>query len=219
VQDVVVGLIALAVGAVFCLRGYLALRVVIPIWGAFAGFVLGAGLVDSITNDGFLGTALGWGVGLAVAVVFSLVAYLYYEVAVIIGMGAIGFNLGVALMVAIGVSWSWVIVLVGVVAAVLLAFVAIVADVPMVLLTLLTATAGATTMVAGLMLLVGTLSTDDLEVGATTERIDDAWWWYLTSAVLVLIGILSQVRDQERLRRTLRQSWESSGGRTMRSNA
>lgn len=218
-QDVIVGLLALAVGALFCFRGYLALRVVIPVWGAFAGFVLGAGLVDSITGDGFLGTALGWGVGFAVAIVFSLIAYLYYEIAVIIGMSAIGFTLGSAVMVAIGVTWSWVIVLVGVATALALALLAIIADLPMMLLTLLTATAGATTMVTGVMLLVGTLSTDDFEVASTTETIDDAWWWYAMYAVLVILGIVAQVRDQERLRQTLRQNWESSGGRTLRSEA
>jgi hypothetical protein len=217
-QDVIVGLLALVVGALFCFRGYLALRLVIPIWGAFAGFVFGAGLVDSITGDGFLGTALGWGVGFAVAIVFSLIAYLYYEIAVIIGMSAIGFTLGTAVMVAIGVTWSWVIILVGVVVAVALALLAIIADLPMMLLTLLTATAGATTMVTGMMLLAGTLSTEDFEVSATTETLDDSWWWYAIYAVLVLIGIIAQVRDQERLRQTLRQNWETSGGRTMRSS-
>jgi hypothetical protein len=218
-NDVIVGLLALAVGALFCFRGYLALRLVIPLWGAFAGFVLGAGLVDSITGDGFLGTALGWGVGFAVAIVFSLIAYLYYEIAVIIGMSAIGFTLGTAVMVAIGVTWSWVIVLVGVATALALALLAIVADLPMMLLTLLTATAGATTMVTGVMLLVGTLSTDDFDVAATTETIDDAWWWYALYVVLVVVGIVAQVRDQERLRQTLRQNWESSGGRSLRADA
>ena len=46
-QDVVVGLLAIAVGALFAFRGYFAMRVIIPIWGAFAGFMLGAGLVDA----------------------------------------------------------------------------------------------------------------------------------------------------------------------------
>jgi hypothetical protein len=219
VQDVIVGLLALAVGALFCFRGYLALRVVIPIWGAFAGFVFGAGLVDSITGDGFLGSVLGWGVGVAVAIVFALIAYLYYEIAVIIGMSAIGFTLGVTVMAAIGVTWSWVIILVGVVSAVMLALVAIIADVPMMLLTILTATAGATTIITGVMLLVGTLSTDDFEVGATTQTIDDAWWWYVSYVVLVIAGIVAQVRDQERLRQTLRENWQTSGGRSMRSGA
>jgi hypothetical protein len=56
-------------------------------------------------------------------------------------------------------------------------------------------------------------------VPATTETLDDGWWWYATYAVLVIIGIVAQVRDQERLRQTLRQNWETSGGRSMRSSA
>ena len=120
-DDVVVGLLAALTGAVFCFRGYLAMRVVIPLWGAFAGFLLGAGIVAG--DGGFLSTALGWIVGLAVAVVFGMVAYLYYEVSVLIGMTAIGFVLGTSVMVALGVTWSWVIVLSGVVLAVVLAFV------------------------------------------------------------------------------------------------
>ena len=139
-NDIVVGVLAILTGAVFCFRGYLAMRIIIPLWGAFAGFMLGAGIVSGA--DGFLGSALGWIVGIALAVVFGLLAYLYYEVAVVIGMLAIGFTLGTSLMVALGVTWSWVIVLAGLALAVVLAFVALVADLPMALLTVLTAHGG-----------------------------------------------------------------------------
>jgi len=44
---------------------------------------------------------------LAVAILFGLIAYLYYEVAVVLAMAAIGFALGTGLMVALGVRWSW----------------------------------------------------------------------------------------------------------------
>ena len=81
-NDIVVGLIAVLTGAVFCFRGYLAMRIIIPLWGAFAGFMLGAGIVA--TDAGFLATALGWIVGLAVALLFGLLAYLYDEVAVVL---------------------------------------------------------------------------------------------------------------------------------------
>ena len=43
-RDVVFGLMAVVVGITFCFRGYLTMRVVIPMWGAFSGFALGAGL-------------------------------------------------------------------------------------------------------------------------------------------------------------------------------
>jgi len=204
-DDVVVGIIAVLTGAVFCFRGYLAMRVVIPLWGAFAGFFLGAGVVAG--DDGFLTTALGWVVGIAVAVVFGLVAYLYYEVSVLIGMMAIGFVLGTSVMVALGVTWSWVIVLSGVVLAVVLAFVALVGDLPMVLLTVLTALAGASTIVSGAMLMFGVIDLDDFDSAITTEVLADDWWWYAIFVVLAAAGMIIQYSDVERRRQSLREAW------------
>ena len=204
-NDIVVGIIALLTGAVFCFRGYLAMRLVIPVWGAFAGFMLGAGIVAG--DAGFLGNALGWLVGLGLAVVFGVIAYLYYEVSVIIGMTAIGFVLGTSLMVMLGVTWSWLIVLSGVVLAVLLAFVAIAGDLPMVLLTVLTALAGAGTIVAGLMLVFGTVDLEDFDLGVTTETVADNWWWFVLYGGLVVGGIVAQFTDVDRRRQTLRQAW------------
>jgi hypothetical protein len=211
-NDIVVGIIALLTGAVFCFRGYLAMRLVIPVWGAFAGFMLGAGLVSG--DAGFLGNALGWSVGLGLAIVFGAIAYLYYEVSVIIGMTAIGFVLGTSLMVALGVTWSWVIVLSGVVLAVVLALVAIAGDLPMVLLTVLTALAGASTIVAGLMLLFGTVDVEDFDIGTTTEYVADDWWWFVIYGGLVVAGLIAQVTDVDRRRETLRQAWASGVGST-----
>jgi hypothetical protein len=207
-NDIIVGMIALLTGAVFCFRGYLAMRIVIPLWGAFAGFMLGAGIVAG--DAGFLATALGWIVGLVVAVVFGLIAYLYYEVSVIIGMLAIGFVLGTSVMVALGVTWSWVIVLSGIVLAIALAFVGIVGDLPMVLLTILTALAGASTMVIGLMLLFNVVNVGDFNSALTTEVLDDDWWWYVIFGVLVAAGIIMQFSDTDRRRDSLRAAWSDS---------
>jgi hypothetical protein len=209
-NDIVVGTIALLTGAVFCFRGYLAMRVVIPLWGAFAGFMLGAGLVSG--DAGFLGNALGWLVGFGLAIVFGVIAYLYYAVSVVIGMMGIGFVLGTSLMVALGVSWSWLIVLSGVVLAVVLAFVAIAGDLPMVLLTVLTALAGASAIVAGLMLFVGTFDADDFSIGQTTEYVADDWWWFMIYGGLVVGGIIAQFTDVDRRRETLREAWSTGVG-------
>ena len=66
-SDILLGIFALLAGLVFCFRGYMAMRVVIPIWGAFTGFMLGAGLVANLGNEGFLVSALGWVVGAVLA--------------------------------------------------------------------------------------------------------------------------------------------------------
>ena len=202
-EDIVIGLVALVAGSVFCFSGYRAFRLIIPLWGAFTGFAVGAGAISAITGDALLAKPVGWIVGLVVGVVFALLAYLYYEVAVILTMGSLGFLAGSALMTALGVGWNWLIVLVAVAVSVVFAVFALVTNFPRIVLVIVSATAGATAMVAGGMLLVGALETADLTRAYVTERIEDDWWWYLGYLALVLAGIFSQAagnaRDDARL--------------------
>ncbi len=202
-EDIVIGLVALVAGSVFCFSGYRAFRLIIPLWGAFTGFAVGAGAISAITGDALLAKPVGWIVGLVVGVVFALLAYLYYEVAVILTMGSLGFLAGSALMTALGVGWNWLIVAVAVAVSVVFAIFALVTNFPRIVLVIVSATAGATAMVAGGMLLVGALETADLTRAYVTERIEDDWWWYLGYLALVLAGIFSQAagnaRDDARL--------------------
>jgi Domain of unknown function (DUF4203) len=215
-KDIVVGVIAILVGGVFCFRGWLAMRIIIPIWGAFAGFVLGAGAIDAWTGDGFLRTVLGWVVGIALALVFGLFAYLYYEVSVIVAMTFIGFTLGVAMLSALGITWSWVLVLAGIAVGVALAWFSIIADLPMGLLTVLTALGGASVIVTGVMLLVGTIDVDDFDAGITTQKATDNAWWYALYGGLVIAGIVGQLAFRDKVERSLREAWIEQGGRQFR---
>jgi Domain of unknown function (DUF4203) len=216
-QDVIVGIMVILAGLVFCFRGYWAMRIVIPVWGGVTGFVLGAALVASGSDDGFLRTAFAWIVGIVVALLFFVLAYLYYEVAVVLAMGGIGFTLGASLMIAIGVDWSWVIALVGIAVGVLLAAIAIIGNLPMIILVILTAGGGASAIVGGLMLLTGKLQTAEItEQGAVTDRLHDDWWWYAIWVVLFIAGVIAQVRATERLWTSVRAEWTADDGKTLR---
>lgn len=211
-NDVLIGLSAVAIGAVFCLRGYVAMRTIIPLWALFGGFMFGAGLVASIGNDGFLRSVAAWMVGLVVGALFASVAYLYFEVSVVVAMGTAGFAIGTGLLTTIGVRWSWLVVLGGLVAGVLLALLAIASDLPAFLLIALTVLGGATTVVFGLMLLAGTLQTDDLDDASTTELVDASWWWYVIYLAAVTIGFVEQSRLQSALRTSPREQWSGTAG-------
>ena len=213
-RDIVFGLIAVLVGLTFCFRGYLTMRLVIPVWGAFSGFAIGAGLVSAISGDGFLANALGWVVGAVFAVVVGSLAYLYFEVSMVMGLTTIGFILGCSLMVALGVTWTWVVVLVGMAAGAAGAALAIVGDLPMVVLTVLTAFAGATATVGGLMLLLGDLHTADLDQASVIERVHDSTGLWVLYAVLALAGIVAQFRELDSITRSVRSEWESQRGRS-----
>jgi hypothetical protein len=215
-NDYLLGTLAVLVGGLFCFRGYTMMRIVIPLWGAFVGFVLGAGAVASITGDGFLAGAASWITGVIVAALFSALAYLYYEVSVVIAMVGIGFMLGVSVMVAIGVSWTWLIVLVGIAAGLVLAAAAVLGNLPMLLLTFLTATAGSSAVVGGLMLWVGTIAADDLDRATVIDRIQEDPAWWLLYAFIALAGIISQLRVQRETEATLRAQWLADGGSELR---
>jgi len=217
-KDIIFGIVAILIGALFCFRGWLAMRVVIPIWGAFGGFVFGAGLIEALLGDGFLRTFLGWAAGIVFAILFFFLAYLYYEVSVVIAMAFVGFALGVAVMSAIGVTWNWVLFIAGLVVGLALGFVAVITNLPMGLLTVLTAMGGATAIVGGTMLLFDTVNVDDFANGVTTKDVmGDHPWWYVMWAALVIAGIVAQIAFAERVDRTLRDAWTDAGGQHLRS--
>lgn len=209
-NDVALGFLAVLVGAIFCFRGYLTMRIIIPIWGAFTGFMLGSGLIANVTDDGILSTWVGWLVGILVGLLFGTIAYLYFEVSVVLAMSSVGFVLGTSLMVALDVTWTWLIVLVGVVAGVALAYFAIVGDLPMVVLIALTALAGGSTIVGGVMLMTGVFDVSDLDDVTVVQRIDDAPGWWALYVLLAVVGIVVQTRMARSLTATLREEWAAS---------
>jgi hypothetical protein len=205
--DIVLGVIAILAGLVFCFGGRLLLRLVFPIWGFFAGFAFGAGLVAGFSEEHFLGTALGWVLGLIFALLFAALAYFFYAVGVVIAMASIGFAIGSGLVVAIGIDWNWVAVTVGVLAGAALGIGAVIANVPMLVLTVLSSVGGAIAATSGFMLLTGAMDSADFTRSSATDQIKDDWWWYAVFFVLAIAGLVVQTRDAAAMRRSMRASW------------
>ena len=205
--DILLGILAIVAGAVMLFAGQFVLRIVLPIWGFFAGFAFGAGLFAELADERFLGTALGWVSGLVCALVFALLAYLYYAVAIVLAMAAFGFAIGAGLVVALGIDWNWLAVLVGLVVGAILGVVAVIGNMPMVVLALVSAIAGAVSIVAGLMLVFGSMDSADFTRAGFTAAVNDGWGWYLTLVVLAVVGFLAQTRARMVTRRSVRQAW------------
>lgn len=205
-SDWVAGLLAIVVGIVFCYQGLVAMRVAIAVWGVLVGFGLGASV--GADDGGILSTGLSWTLGIILGLLFGAIAYLYYEVSIAIAMASIGFVLGASVLVALGVTWDWLIVLAGLALGVVLAVVAIAGDLPSMLLVFLSATSGASAIVAGIMLLTGTLDSEQITVaGALTEELNDDWYWYAIWLALAITGIVMQVAASARRDASLRAAW------------
>jgi len=205
--DIVLGLFAILAGGFMLFAGQLVLRFVLPIWGFFAGFAFGAGLFAELADERFLGTVLGWVAGIVCALIFAVLAYLYFAVAVILAMAAFGFAIGSGLVVALGIDWNWVAVLVGIAIGAVLGLVSVMGNLPMIVLAVVSSIAGAVSVVAGLMLMVGAMNSADFTQGNFTKAVQASWGWYLTLVVLALIGIVAQTRQRLAMRRSIQETW------------
>ncbi len=155
-QDFLIGALVLLVGAVFCFVGYRFFRILIVIWGFFAGFNLGTAAMTSLFNNAFLGTTTGIVLGLVIGLVFAALAYFFYYFAVVLLGASAGYTLGSGLIGAIGLNNpGFVAVIVGVVLAVVFAFLILVLNLPKLLIMVFTALGGAVAMLAGLLILFG----------------------------------------------------------------
>jgi hypothetical protein len=205
--DIILGLLAIIAGGAMLVAGQLVLRLVIPIWGFFAGFAFGAGLVAEFADEHFLGTVLGWVLGLVFAVIFAVLAYLYYYVAIVIAMGAAGFAIGSGIVVALGISWNWVAVLVGLALGLLVGLVSVFTNVPMIMLVFIGSIAGAVGVTAGLMLLFGSLNSADFSRSDFTDTVSNSLGWSLLLLVLAIGGIVIQMRQRAQMQQSVREVW------------
>jgi hypothetical protein len=210
-NDIMVGLIALVVGLIVTFAGYAALRAVIALFGAFAGFGLGAALGASIPVGGVAGTVTLWLCALLGALLLGWLAYAFYQVGVLLGLASIGFSLGVALMLALGAQSGWLVWTVGALVAVVLVVVGLIGDLPAILLIVLTALAGANLVVTGVMLMTGTVSLRLLEAAGSALPPGQSWWWGLGSLVLAAFGMIAQLRSLRRARSaSMRAQWSGA---------
>ena len=208
-KELIVALFAAGVGALFCFYGYKAMRVLFPLWGFVAGFWAGGELVASITNKGFLSTALGIMMGLVLGIVFAVLAYLYYAVAVIIFMGFVGYWLGSGLMKLIGFKGGVIATVVGLVLAVVFVVGSMMANVPGYLLLLLTALIGGALIVSSVLVVGNVADLSQLNHGAVELVSQQSWVWKTMWFGLSLFGYLTQLSQVESEQLAWEKEWNS----------
>ena len=212
--DVVVAIMTVVAGALLCVRGCAAIRVAVPAGAFVAAFLLGAGLVQATTDSTLLGTATSWVVGLASGAPVGAAAWMWFEVAVAVAFAAVGYSATVATLAATDAGWSWWKVALGAAVGLTLGLLCVVADLPSILLTVLTAVAGAATVVTGLVLLGNSIGVADLASADTLGRIPTRAACVAAWLLLSLLGVGVQARTTPRV--TLRDRFVDAGGRQLR---
>lgn len=153
----ILGVTGIALGTAVAAYGTRGFYLLIPVWGAIAGFLAGTELVSQLFGDVLFGTLLGVLAGVGLGIVFAVVATLVYTIAVVILAVSVGYGIGSGLLVALGVAPGLVTAVGGAVAGAALGIIAVVADAPRVLIAALTAWGGVAVALAAGLVLVGVL--------------------------------------------------------------
>jgi len=193
-ETLCVAILAFVLGLIALFAGYRFFLFLLPIWGFFAGFFIAVSAVTVLFGDGFLSSVLGWAVGFIAGLIFALLSYLFYIVGVATLAGSVGYALGAGLMYAIFNDPAVLAFIVGLVAAVVLAFAALSLNLQKWLMVAITATGGATGLFLSAMLLFNVIDLTDLGTNPVRAVIDNSWFWYLIWIGLVVIGLAAQSR-------------------------
>jgi len=196
-QGLLMGALAIAIGLAFAFWGFRVFLVLLPIWGFFAGFLLGANGVDYIFGDGFLVTTLGWVVGFLLGLLFAVLSYLYYWVAVILLGGVLGYQLTLGLLHWIGFEADGILAFILALAGgALFAVGFFLLRMPAVLVIVATAISGAGATLAGVAIALGIVDLENATGGifGLHTQWDLGWIGIIAAIALAFAGAIYQTR-------------------------
>lgn len=196
IQVLCVSLFAFIFGAALLFLGYRFFFLLLPFWGFFAGFGLGAGMITLFLGDGFLGTVTGWASGFIFGLIFAALSYLFYFVGIALVAGSVGYGLGAGLVYLIFPnSFGIMAFLVGMVGAAIVALITLAFNLQKYVVIAITASAGATALMTSLFLILGTVSLSDLEANPVQPILQDSPFWALLWFVLLGVGLVAQIQS------------------------
>jgi hypothetical protein len=187
------GMIAMLFGLVLAFAGYRLLWILLPIWGFFFGFGLGAQTVQVLFGVGLLSSVTSWLVGFFIGALFAALSYMFYFVAVALLSGAFGYALGVGLLTAIGLNFGFLVWLIGIIAGVAVAIGVLYFNIQKYAVIVMTAMAGTGVIVFTFLAAFGNLSLVDLLLGPVRLALQNSFWWLLFFIVFSGVAILGQI--------------------------
>lgn len=195
-ETILIALFALVIGALFLMWGYRVFLVMLPIWGFFAGFWVGAQTIGLLLGGGFLATTTGWVVGFIVGLLFALFSYLFYMFGVALVAGAVGFALVTGFMALFGMDGGFLVFMLGLVGGIIAAILTISLNLQKYVIIALTAVGGSNAVLLSALLLFGQVSIDDLSGAGNSIRpiLQDSWFWGLVWLALAIVGFIFQIR-------------------------
>jgi hypothetical protein len=211
-QTIIAALLAAALGAAFCFAGYRVFLVLLPIWGFFAGFWIGAEGVSLIFGSGFLATSTGWIVGFILGLFCALFSYMFYIIGVAIVAAGFGAALGSGLLQAVGFDPGLLTGIIALVSAIIFAGATLLLNLQKYVIILITAIGGANALLVGPLMQFGHIDLRTLSVAGNSIKpiLQDSWFWLFVWLVIATSGVLVQIRANKKYtftRDRFREGW------------
>ena len=206
IEGIIVGLLAIVIGAAWAFFGLRLFTILLPIWAFFFGLVAGAQLGEDIFGQGFFATVLSWFIGIAVGLALAVISYFWYYAAVTIAFGALGYSLGVGLMAWLGIDASILGTIVGIVVGGLFAAGAFLLGVPALVVVYVSAISGAAAIVNGVLLFLGRIKLENLDSGLVGGVLTDSFVGVATWVVISVVAIVFQMRGIARVAAAIERS-------------
>jgi len=190
-------LFAAILGAMFLLWGYRVFLVMLPVWGFFAGFWLGAAGISLFLGQGFLVTITGWVVGFILGVIGALASYMFYGLAVGLIGALVGAAISSVIMGALGLDSGWIVGIISLIVAGIAAVLTLKFNLQKYVVILFASLTGADLIMVAGLLLFGVVSLSDLQGAGNllAPVFEVSWLAVIAWLALTVAGIVYQLRS------------------------
>ena len=196
-MDVLVALIALGLGLVALFFGFRLFLLLLPVWGALVGFLIGASFVAWLLGEGFLSSILGIVVGVVVGIGGALISVVWWWVGVVIAIGGFGFAIGYGVLPELGLDVGVLNLLVGLAIGVVFAVAAVVLRLPRLFVVTATALWGAGAVLAGVLIFLDEIQPEAVGYGAVDAVVATSLLWLIVYLGLAIVGAVAQLATSE----------------------
>ncbi len=195
-QILLFSLLAIVIGAALILYGYRIFLVLLPVFGFFAGFWVGASAMQWTLNENFLATLFSIIVGVVLGIVFAIASYAIYFAGVAVVAFAFGAMVAAGIMTFIGFEAGGVVSLVALAAGILLAVITFQKNLQKYFIMGIMSLGGGNLVVLGILVLIGQVSLEVLR--AKGDMIGPVLaagaLWVIIWLGLAIAGLVYQIR-------------------------
>jgi hypothetical protein len=212
IPTLVAGSVLLLLGALVAFFGYRLFWIILPIWGFFFGLALGGQGVQALFGDGFLSTAFSWIVAFFLGLLFAMLSYLFWFIAVALVGGYVGYAAVVGLFGLFGVDLGPVVWLLGVAVGIVAGILTLRFNLQKYVVIIGSGLLGASGIVATFILLFNPINMTDFADHPVKVVVDEGLGWAVLLLVIAAIGIAFQFATTQRYEVARYNRWVEDAG-------